>query len=405
MLQPAVLHICVDAIMKKESLMKEFSYISKLNCNQVSHDYVFAKKNPLFFKPVIQPKLTINQPNDIYEQEADAMAERVMRMPMNDQSFFSAKQIPVPGLLRKCNECEGEEKKLQRQQNSNDEGVASHELEDYIGNLNTSGKSLPDSVKSFFEPRFGSDFSDVRIHTDSAAAKSAQSINALAYTSRNNIVFNHNQFSPETESGKKLMAHELTHVLQQGNSVIRRYGHDNFCSTSKHLEPFIWPGHAEAANMLKNILEAFRNNDPRLNTYIPKFFGKKGVSRISDIQTNYTSINNKLHEHYLYHCNDSSNSNSNAMKCKGQRAETDINGWRPSKNITLCFDVINQNWTSTDVGALIIHENYHRAFGSSNHPWLLSGNPPDCSNNAVAEQSDLLLDNPDSYSCLAIIFR
>jgi len=201
------------------------------------------------------------------------------------------------------------------------------------------------------------------------------------------------------------MAHELTHVVQQDTAVVRRYGHDNFCSTTKHLEPFIWPGHAEAASMLKNTLEAFKNNDPRLTTYIPKFFGKRGLSRTGDIQANYASINNMLNAQYLYHCNDGSNNNSSAMKCKGQRAETDINGLWASKDITLCFDIINSSWTTTDVGALIIHENWHRAFGASSHPWVLAGNPPNCANNATAEQSDLLLDNPDSYSCLAIIFR
>src|SRR5262249_51142380 len=63
------------------------------------------------------------------------------------------------------------------------------------------------------------DFSDVKIHTDHAASKSAQSINALAYTTGNNIVFNQNQFSPESESGKKLLAHELTHVVQQQSGI------------------------------------------------------------------------------------------------------------------------------------------------------------------------------------------
>ena len=389
---------------EKEYLMQSYYYKSKLNCNH-SPGYVFAKKDPFFFQPVIQPKLMINQPNDTYEQEADAMADRVMRMPMSEQSFFPPKLAGIPELQRTCAECEEEEKKLHRKQTRNDEAEASNELENYTANLNSNGKSLPENVKNFFEPRFGSDFSDVRIHTDSAAAKSAQSINALAYTRGNNIVFNENQFSPETDSGKKLMAHELTHVVQQGDSVVRRYGHDNHCSTDQHLKPFIWPGHFEAANMLQKTLEAFNKNDPRLTTYIPKFFGKKGVSRMNDIQANYASINNMLNAQYLYHCNDAGNNNSSAMKCKGQRAETDIGGWWPSKDITLCFDIINSSWTTTDVGALIIHENWHRAFGSSTHPWELTGNPPDCSKNAAAERSELLLDNPDSYSCMAIIFR
>src|SRR4030095_10530659 len=100
------------------------------------------KNDRSFFRPFIQPKLTINQPNDIYEQQADAMAERVMRMPMNEQSFFSPKPVGIPELQRKCAKCEEEEKKLQRKQSRNDEAEASNELEGYIGNIDSGGKSL-----------------------------------------------------------------------------------------------------------------------------------------------------------------------------------------------------------------------------------------------------------------------
>ncbi|MBK8553598.1 MAG: DUF4157 domain-containing protein [Ignavibacteria bacterium] len=85
--------------------------------------------------------------------------------------------------------------------------------------MNSGGTVLPKQVRSFFEPRFGYDFSNVRIHKDSVAAKSAQSINALAYTSGNNIVFNQNQYSPGTDRGKRLLAHELTHVVQQVSTI------------------------------------------------------------------------------------------------------------------------------------------------------------------------------------------
>jgi len=95
---------------------------------------------------------------------------------------------------------------------------ADHILENYIGNLNGRGESLKNEVRNFYEPRFGYDCSNVKVHTDSVAAKSAQSINAMAYTSGNNIVFNSGQYSPNTESGKRLLGHELTHVIQQSYS-------------------------------------------------------------------------------------------------------------------------------------------------------------------------------------------
>ncbi|MBK8553603.1 MAG: DUF4157 domain-containing protein [Ignavibacteria bacterium] len=183
-------------------------------------------KRNLFF----QAKLSINQPNDIYEQEADAMADKVMRMSINknENTFFK----PVNILQRKCAHCEDEEK-LHLKGNGNGEAEAGNEVTNYIGNINSGGTVLPEQVRSFFEPRFGYDFSNVRIHKDSVAAKSAQSINALAYTSGNNIVFNQNQYSPETDRGKRLLAHELTHVVQQTNS-----GHNSLISRAvKECEP------------------------------------------------------------------------------------------------------------------------------------------------------------------------
>ena len=165
-------------------------------------------------KSFFQPKLTINQSNDEYEQEADAMADEIMRMSVNDQSFFSPKPVGISHVQRKCAHCE-EEEKLLRKENKSQSTEAGSETNSYISSLSSKGSSLSKEARSFFEPRFGYDFSDVKIHNDSEAAKSADGINALAYTNGNNIVFNQNQFSPESDGGKKLLAHELTHVVQQ----------------------------------------------------------------------------------------------------------------------------------------------------------------------------------------------
>jgi Domain of unknown function (DUF4157)/LysM domain len=85
--------------------------------------------------------------------------------------------------------------------------------------LNSPGQPLDADIRSFMEPRFGQDFSGVRVHTDAKAAESAQAVNALAYTVGKNVVFGAGQYAPETMTGKKLMAHELTHVVQQGQSL------------------------------------------------------------------------------------------------------------------------------------------------------------------------------------------
>lgn len=174
-----------------------------------------------FFAPVIQPKLTINEPGDIYEQEADAMADKVMRM--TDGAAAGGFFKPSAGLVqRKCQHCVEEEKdkKLQRKEG---EGGAAAPLsaEGYVQSLQ-GGKALDKNERSFFEPRMGYNLGDVRIHNDAAANQSAQNINALAYTHGNNIVFGANQYQPGTDAGKQLMAHELTHVIQQTGTVQRK---------------------------------------------------------------------------------------------------------------------------------------------------------------------------------------
>jgi hypothetical protein len=190
-----------------------------------------------FFQPgIVQAKLDVNEPGDMYEQEADAMADKVMRTKATEyQGFF--KPAPaliqrkhhgagelddeelhrkeIPSVQRKCEHCEEEDEMLQRMESTDAKAQDTGGLNNYIGSLGASGQPLSGASRKFFEPRFGYDFSDVRVHNDPSAAQSARSIDALAYTAGNHIVFNQGQYSPDTETGQKLMAHELTHVIQQ----------------------------------------------------------------------------------------------------------------------------------------------------------------------------------------------
>ncbi len=81
--------------------------------------------------------------------------------------------------------------------------------------LRSSGEPLDRETRAFFEPRFGHDFSQVRVHTDARAAQSARHVNGLAYTVGRDVVFGGGQFAPSTDPGRQLIAHELTHVVQQ----------------------------------------------------------------------------------------------------------------------------------------------------------------------------------------------
>lgn len=105
------------------------------------------------------------------------------------------------------------------------------------------GQPLPEATRGYFETRFGQDFSDVRIHSSSDAAASAQAVSAKAFTYGRNIVFGEGQYDPQSRAGMQLLAHELTHVLQQGDSVhawtIRRSTHPPARTDCAPLDDYI----------------------------------------------------------------------------------------------------------------------------------------------------------------------
>jgi hypothetical protein len=165
--------------------------------------------------------LRISQPNDPAEIEADQVADRVMRMPVDNakpKSNFLNTSITIH---RKCDACEEEQEEEAETPVMRKEAFASatpppDDTPPSIKNvINSGGQPLDLETRNFFEPRFRMDLSHVRIHSDSAAGQSARSINARAYTLGSNVVFGHGQYRAESESGRHLMAHELTHVLQQ----------------------------------------------------------------------------------------------------------------------------------------------------------------------------------------------
>ena len=85
--------------------------------------------------------------------------------------------------------------------------------------LRSPGRSLDAATRSFMEPRFGHDFSGVQVHTDARAAESARAVNAAAYTVGPHVVFGHGRYAPHTSAGQRLLAHELTHTIQQGGNA------------------------------------------------------------------------------------------------------------------------------------------------------------------------------------------
>lgn len=202
----------------------------------------------------IQPKLKIGAPNDKYEQEADRVADQVMRMPEpkvqrqsleeeDDQIQAKSPDTPVTSLIQRQPEEEEEEELqtkslIQRQESENEEEELlqtksghgktprhSTDIVSQIQDLKSSRRQALDPLtRAFMESRLGKDFSQVRIHTGNRAAETAKAINAKAFTLGRDIVFGSGQYQPNNVEGKRLLAHELVHVGQQGNAFATSRG-------------------------------------------------------------------------------------------------------------------------------------------------------------------------------------
>jgi hypothetical protein len=180
----------------------------------------------------LQAKLRVGAVNDPLEREADAAADRVMRMADPRVSLSAA-----PTLSRKCAACEEEGKEehpLRREAAAGgiDAAVAPPIVHDV---LNSPGHPLDPATHDFMAGRFGADFSDVRIHTDAQSARSAAAVGARAYTVGRDVVFGAGQYDPSGDSGRHLLAHELAHTIQQqegagaGGQVQRDCDDPDFC--------------------------------------------------------------------------------------------------------------------------------------------------------------------------------
>ncbi|MBI3796020.1 MAG: DUF4157 domain-containing protein, partial [Deltaproteobacteria bacterium] len=183
----------------------------------------------------MQAKLSVNQPGDLFEQQADQVVDRVMRM-------------PEPAAVRG--------------------GRFSRRAEavDCAFQPPSGGRPLPDSERRFFESRFGRDFGHVRIYADTAAAESARWVNALAYTVGRNIFFGAGQYASTTSTGRRLLAHELVHTIQQTGEGISSQ------DRPRHLQRTIGDGHDLQSPRFAGdpVLEACFDNERLLR------FGSRG---------------------------------------------------------------------------------------------------------------------------------
>ncbi len=160
----------------------------------------------------LQAKLKISQPGDIYEQEADRVAEQVMRMP---EPKIQRQPLHVKPLIQR-QVLEEKEEISQAKDIAGQSTTITPSIESRISELQSGGQPLDPATRAFFEPRFGQDFSGVRVHTDAKAAEVARAVNARAFTVGRDVVFGIEQYSQRSTEGRRLLGHELTHVVQQG---------------------------------------------------------------------------------------------------------------------------------------------------------------------------------------------
>jgi hypothetical protein len=170
----------------------------------------------------VQAKLTVSSPGDVYEQEADRVADMVTRKISADEVQRQVPEEEEEVATKRASD-------IQRQVPEEEEEIAakpaseiqhqpfavSRELEANINAARGSGQPLPDSVRDSLEPQLGHDFSQVHIHADAKADELSQKLNAEAFTTGNDVFFKEGAYQPGSDSGRGLIAHELAHVVQQ----------------------------------------------------------------------------------------------------------------------------------------------------------------------------------------------
>lgn len=189
--------------------------------------------------PVVQAKLTIGKPNDQYEQEADRVAsdvvDRINNPAVQQESDQSAIQHMgkeeeekigrSPEMLQRKGQEEEEKlqmKPIQLARKDSSGGEAAPDLSSAINQARGHGKPLEAGLQNSMGQAMGADFSRVRVHTDAQADQLNRSIQAKAFTTGQDVFFRQGEYNPGSRGGQELIAHELTHVVQQNSGAVMR---------------------------------------------------------------------------------------------------------------------------------------------------------------------------------------
>ena len=229
------------AFFKKESVQEQSFF------GESSHDAFFRPALSNVAAPVQRKCDHCAEEEKTQRKEDKKEEEKKLQRVKDDKEEKEKKLMRAPDkkeeddkkLQRATDKKEEEDKKLQRAPDKKEEedkkpvqkkeaagSSPTTSVSSYVGSLSGGGQSLPHQTNQFFSARMGYDFSDVKVHTDKEAAESAKDINAKAYTTGNHIVFNEGQYNDGSTEGKKLLAHELVHVIQQDDGTLQRKGEE-----------------------------------------------------------------------------------------------------------------------------------------------------------------------------------
>lgn len=186
----------------------------------------------------LQTKLKVGKADDHYEQEADSVADKVVKKISGEQE---ASDAPIttdapPTIQSKCSKCGGDmgEREVQtKAKQSHSPSKASANISDRLSQRKGKGAPMEASSRSTMENAFGADFKNVNIHQDKASADLNKSLNAKAFTHGNDIFFGENNYQPSSKEGQTLLAHELTHTIHQGAAIQKKTNKSSESSEDK----------------------------------------------------------------------------------------------------------------------------------------------------------------------------
>jgi hypothetical protein len=324
----------------------------------------------------LQAKLMIGQPNDKYEQEAGKVAEKVTRMASGApcpeyqnqrKGMIQASQISLL-IQRQRNvekEFEQEKEALIQTKTVRTPSEVSPSISAGIQSLQGGGRLLSRLERRFFEPRFQADFSNVRVHSDGRAANLAMSVNARAFTFGRNIVFGAGEYASDTSSGRSLLAHELTHVLQQRHSEAKDEVSNERIQRTSSLCPENWrqtvrEDHVRALGMI-NVARQKLSEYIRTGGVTPREVSLALNLNFGDTSTEYADwVNTSLFflrgmaRSTSYDCED-----TNSSWCRSSDIARAL--WCvPGFDIRVCYPLFFDIASDISRSEVLIHEWHHK---------------------------------------------